>query len=87
MKKLAIVFLLLNVVSYGQGTTIKNGGAIYTSKDAAQDPFKVYQYGAILTAIESDGKWVTVSLKDKNYYVLLTDIEGKPTFKKKNISN
>jgi hypothetical protein len=83
MKKLALVFLLLSIVSYSQGTTIKNGGAIYISKDATQDPFKVYEYGAILTAIESDGKWVTVSLKDINYYVLLTDIEGKPIFKRK----
>lgn len=80
---LALAFLLLKVVCYGQGATIKNGGAIYTSKDATQEPFKVYEYGAILTAIESDGKWVTVSSKDINYYVLLTDIEGKPTFKRK----
>lgn len=85
MKKVisVLAILLLTIVSYGQGTIIKNGGTIYTSKDATQEPFKVYKYGAILTAIESDGKWVTVSLKDINYYVLLTDIEGKPIFKRK----
>jgi hypothetical protein len=85
MKKiiLALAILLLTSVSYGQGTIIKNGGAIYTSKDTTQVPFKIYEYGAILTAIESDGKWVTVVLKDINYYVLLTDFEGKPIFKRK----
>lgn len=85
MKKVisVLAILLLTIVSYGQGTIIKNGGTIYTSKDATQEPFKVYEYGAILTAIENDGKWVTVSLKDVNYYVLLTDIEGKPIFKRK----